>query len=289
MLKIEGLKKTFENFKIDNISFEANPGEIVVVIGENGSGKTSLINMIMGMFKAEDGVIRVNGITEDEDPIGYKNSIGFVYDEFNFYQNLKLKDYKKIVSMFYRNFDDDKYEFYFRNARLDPEEKIKHLSKGQCEMLMIATALSHHANLIILDEPVAGLDENVKHAFLQSLKSYVKKENAAAVIFTHNINDLEDIYDKAVYMDKGRMVIDMTRKEIIREFRIIRTSEDIIESIKANVIGVEKYKNYCEALVKISGNSDVRDLLHNADVYKIKNPDINDIIYYYRLGGRRND
>ena len=131
MLNIEGVSKTFENFSLNNINIRLEPGKIMGIIGDNGSGKTSIINLIMGLYKPSSGKIELNGNNVEKDPVGYKNDIGFVYDNLSFYPNLKLRDYKKIVSMFYKNFDEEVYDMYFDNFNLDPEEKIKNLSKGQ--------------------------------------------------------------------------------------------------------------------------------------------------------------
>ncbi|WP_300529205.1 ABC transporter ATP-binding protein [Peptacetobacter sp.] len=285
MLKIENVSKTFENFSLNNINIMLEPGKIMGIIGDNGSGKTSIINLIMGLYKPSSGKIELNGNNVENDPVGYKNDIGFVYDNLSFYPNLKLRDYKKIIAMFYKNFDEEVYDMYFDNFNLDSEEKIKNLSKGQCEKVMISTALSHHAKLLILDEPIYGLEKTVRKELIRIFKDYIKRENGSVIISTHNVSELEEIYDQIVYLEKGNILFNLKKKDIIKDFRVIRSDSETLSLMKDNIIGIDHYKRYSEALVNIGESDEIRALLRSADYHKIKNPDIEDLIYYYQEGG----
>lgn len=285
MLKIENVSKTFENFSLNNINIMLEPGKIMGIIGDNGSGKTSIINLIMGLYKPSSGKIELNGNNVEKDPVGYKNDIGFVYDNLSFYPNLKLKDYKKIIAMFYKNFDEEVYDMYFDNFNLDSEEKIKNLSKGQCEKVMISTALSHHAKLLILDEPIYGLEKTVRKELIRIFKDYIKRENGSVIISTHNVSKLEEIYDQIVYLEKGNILFNLKKKDIIKDFRVIRSDSETLSLMKDNIIGIDHYKRYSEALVNIGESEEIRALLRSADYHKIKNPDIEDLIHYYQEGG----
>lgn len=285
MLKIENVSKTFENFSLNNINIMLEPGKIMGIIGDNGSGKTSIINLIMGLYKPSSGEIELNGNNVEKDPVGYKNDIGFVYDNLSFYPNLKLKDYKKIIAMFYKNFDEEVYDMYFDNFNLDSEEKIKNLSKGQCEKVMIGTALSHHAKLLILDEPIYGLEKTVRKELIRIFKDYIKRENGSVIISTHNVSELEEIYDQIVYLEKGNILFNLKKKDIIKDFRVIRSDSETLSLMKDNIIGIDHYKRYSEALVNIGESDEIRALLRSADYHKIKNPDIEDLIHYYQEGG----
>lgn len=285
MLKIENVSKTFENFSLNNINIMLEPGKIMGIIGDNGSGKTSIINLIMGLYKPSSGKIELNGNNVENDPVGYKNDIGFVYDNLSFYPNLKLRDYKKIIAMFYKNFDEEVYDMYFNNFNLDSEEKIKNLSKGQCEKVMISTALSHHAKLLILDEPIYGLEKSVRKELIRIFKDYIKRENGSVIISTHNVSELEEIYDQIVYLEKGNILFNLKKKDIIKDFRVIRSDSETLSLMKDNIIGIDHYKRYSEALVNIGESDEIRALLRSADYHKIKNPDIEDLIHYYQEGG----
>lgn len=285
MLKIENVSKTFENFSLNNINIMLEPGKIMGIIWDNGSGKTSIINLIMGLYKPSSGKIELNGNNVENDPVGYKNDIGFVYDNLSFYPNLKLRDYKKIIAMFYKNFDEEVYDMYFNNFNLDSEEKIKNLSKGQCEKVMISTALSHHAKLLILDEPIYGLEKTVRKELIRIFKDYIKRENGSVIISTHNVSELEEIYDQIVYLEKGNILFNLKKKDIIKDFRVIRSDSETLSLMKDNIIGIDHYKRYSEALVNIGESDEIRALLRSADYHKIKNPDIEDLIHYYQEGG----
>lgn len=285
MLNIKDVSKKFENFSLDNINLKLESGKIMCMIGDSGSGKTSIINLIMGIYKLDFGKIELNGKTIEENPVEYKNNIGFVYDTLNFYPNLKLKDYKKIMSIFYKDFDEEKYDMYFKKFNLDLDEKIKNLSKGQCEKVMISTALSHHAKLLILDEPIYGLEKAIRKELIDIIKNYIKEENASIIISMHNVSELEEIYDKIVYIKKGRILFDLDKKDIIKEFRVIRSDSNTLSLMKNHIIGIDHYKRYSEALIKIGNNEEIKSIIRGADCHKIKNPDIEDLIHYYQEGG----
>ncbi|WP_300276860.1 ABC transporter ATP-binding protein [Peptacetobacter sp.] len=285
MLKIEGISKKFENFSLKNINITLEAGKIMGIIGDSGSGKTSIINLIMGIYKPNSGKIELDGKTVEEDPVEYKNNIGFVHDNLNFYPNLKLKDYKRIISMFYKNFDEKMYDMYFEEFNLDSEEKIKNLSKGQREKVMIITSLSHHAKLLILDEPVYGLEKSIRKELVYILKDYIKKENASVIVSIHNVSEFEEIYDKIIYIKRGKILFDLNKNDILKNLRVIRSDSNTLSLIKENIIGIDHYKRYSEALIKIDNNEEIKNIIRGADCHKIKNPDIEDLIHYYQESG----
>ena len=150
---------------------------------------------------------------------------------------------------------------------------------------MISTALSHHAKLLILDEPIYGLEKSVRKELIRIFKDYIKKENGSVVISTHNVSELEEIYDHIVYLEKGKILFNLKKKDIVRDFRVIRSDSETLSLMKDNIIGIDHYKRYSEALVNIGESEEIRALLRSADYHKIKNPDIEDLIHYYQEGG----
>lgn len=182
MLRVKNVSKSFKNFKLKNINLNLEEGFIMGIIGPNGSGKTTLIKMIMGLIQSDSGSISLFGKSIEKNPIDIKNDIGFVYDSLDFYDHLKVKDYKKINSLFYKNFESNKFDYYLDKFNINKNSYIKTLSKGQSSKLMLTNALSHNAKLLILDEPTAGLDPIVRKEFLGYLQEFIEEGNKSVII-----------------------------------------------------------------------------------------------------------
>ena len=149
MLRVENLSKKFDNFQLNNISFNLEEGFIMGLMGPNGSGKTTLIKLIMGLLQPDEGKVYFKGKDISENPKEFKENIGFVYDNLYFYEHLKVKDFMNMISGFYKNFDKEKFENYLLKFNIKKNLKISSLSKGQSIKLMLAKALAHDAKLQI--------------------------------------------------------------------------------------------------------------------------------------------
>ena len=158
MLEIKNLTKDFNKFKLDNVSFKLEPGYIMGFIGPNGAGKSTTIKLIMNLLKKDSGEIKVFGKDHIQFEKEIKNRIGFVYDESYFYEDLTIRQMKNIISPFYKKWDEKLFNKYIKDFDLDLNQKIKKLSKGMKMKITLAIALSHNADLIIIDEHTSGLD-----------------------------------------------------------------------------------------------------------------------------------
>lgn len=281
MFKVKNITKKLGKFKLNNINLELKEGEIIGVIGPNGSGKTTLIKIIMGIIDADEGEIELCNETIDNSPVSFKNNIGFVYDSLQFYPHLKVKEFRRIVSLFYSNFDRERFDEYLEKFEIEENIHIKNLSKGQSEKLMLANALSHNAKLLILDEPTAGIDPIVRKEIMQYLKDFVKNGSSSVIISTHNTDNLIRIADYLIFINKGNQIFTIKKDMIEHEYKIIRANKAELEEIKESIVGVKEYKYYSEALLKIGDNLKIKSFLIEIDKHKVKNPTIEELMYYY--------
>lgn len=277
MLKIENVSKRRGLFELKDISFSLPTGYIMGLIGQNGAGKTTLIHLIMNLIKKDGGRIEIFGLDHEKNEKEIKENIGFVYDENCFYDYLKIRDMSKILSGFYKNWDWKIYRELLDKMELKEEEKIKNLSKGMKMKYAIVTALCHHAKLILMDEPTAGLDPVVRREVLHIFQEYLEKEESSIIFSTHLTSDLDKIADYLTFLKGGRLIFSKTREEVGDEFVLVKgTAETFSDRIKQLSKGYEGNLTGFTALME----KKELDVL-STDQLLIEKPSVEDMMYYY--------
>ncbi|RKD23617.1 ABC-2 type transport system ATP-binding protein [Caminicella sporogenes DSM 14501] len=249
ILELKNVRKEYKDFTLKDISFTLDRGYIMGYIGPNGAGKSTTIKLIMNLLKKDDGEIRIFGLDNIKHEREIKQRIGFIYDQNHFYDELTLKQMKKIISNFYSNWDDNLYREYIKRFNLREDKKIKELSKGMQMKFSLVLALSHNAELIIMDEPTSGLDPVFRSELLDILMDIIQDENKAIFFSTHITTDLEKVADYITFINDGKLVFSKAKDEILDEYGIVKGSKDILtEELKENFIGIRDNKFGFEAL-----------------------------------------
>lgn len=207
VLEVAGLKKDFGMFKLNNINFSLEEGCVTGFIGINGAGKTSTIKSILGLVLKDAGSIKLFGKEFEKNEQEVKNRIGIVMDEGYFYEDISMKDMKKIIAPAYSNWDESAFMKYIKRFNLQINQKISTLSKGMRMKYAIALALSHHADLLIMDEPTSGLDPLVRSELMDILLEFMKEEGKSVFFSTHITSDLDKVADVLVLIDNGKVVL----------------------------------------------------------------------------------
>jgi len=277
MVKVENLSKKRGAFKLENISFELKEGYIMGLVGPNGSGKTTLIKLILGLLSPDEGDIKIFNKNIFEDEVYVKDNIGFVFDNFNFYQHLNIKDYKRILKNSYSKFDKKLFDSYIESFGIRSKSYIGNLSKGESIKVMLAGALSHDAKLIILDEPTAGLDPIVRKDILKLLQEVIEDGSKSVIISTHITSDLDGIADYITFINNGKLMFTEDMEWIRERFRLFRGSKEELENSNLNFISIKRNKYYEEGL-----------FVNNKDLVSenISTPTLEDIMYHYIKGER---
>ena len=213
-MKIDNVTKKYGRFKaLDNVTLTLQSGKIVGLLGPNGSGKTTLIKIINGLLKDYQGNILVDG-----NPIGVESRkiISYLPDENYFQDWMYIKDVLNIFSDLYQDFQKDNCLELMKRFNLEPNMKIKSLSKGMKEKFQLCLVMSRKAKLYILDEPIAGVDPAAREVILDViLNNY--DEDALVLISTHLISDLETIFDEVVFLKEGKVVLHQETEQLRHE------------------------------------------------------------------------
>ncbi|MBS6805704.1 MAG: ATP-binding cassette domain-containing protein [Lachnospiraceae bacterium] len=228
MLSVKNLKKEYDKFKIDKVSFSVERGKITGLIGNNGAGKTTVLKCVIGVLQYDFGEIIIDGLMLGHHEEEYKEKIGIVFDSGYFYENLTLEEMKKIISAAYRNWDEEVYQGYLKNYKLDSKLKIETLSQGMKMKYALALALSHNAEILIFDEPTSGLDPKTRQLFCEEMIDQ-KKHGRTILFSTHITSDLDKIGDNIILMDRGRILKEATKQEFLM-------GESTVEAAMANLI-----------------------------------------------------
>lgn len=241
ILQVKDLRKTYEGFTLKDISFCLPKGYIMGFIGPNGAGKTTTIKLIMNLIRREAGEIRVFGKDNIQDEIAIKKRIGFVYEESFYYEELNVSETKRLIASFYDGWDDLKFDRYLKDFQLPPGKKIKTFSKGMKMKLSLAFALSHQAELLILDEPASGLDPIVRSEMLDILREYIADENRGVLLSSHLTSDLEKVADYICFINEGAIVLDVSKEELLEKYAVVKGEKRLLqEGLRRQLVGVKE-------------------------------------------------
>lgn len=236
ILKVENLRKEYETFLLDDISFELEEGYIMGFIGSNGAGKTTTLKGILGMIQTEAGDVEIFGKNFKENEIAIKQDIAFMTGSSDYYLRRKIRVITKVVKSFYPNWNDAVYENYLRKFKLDPEKKVMELSQGMRVKYSLALALSHEAKLIILDEPTSGLDPVARDDLLEIFQELVEDGQKSVLFSTHITSDLEKCADYITYINEGKIIKSTSKDELLDSFRLVNGSEEDLKTMKQDLI-----------------------------------------------------
>lgn len=249
-LVVRNLTKKYRDFVLDNVSFSVPCGTIVGLIGENGAGKSTTINAILGLIHYDSGRIELLGRQGAEIDDCIRNQVGVVFDGNNYPDVLSAQKLNRIFKEIYATWDESRFFSLLQKMSIPADKKIKAFSKGMKMKLSIAAALSHNSRILILDEATSGLDPVVRDDILDLFLEFVQDENNSVLVSSHITSDLEKVADYIVFIHQGKVVFCKPKDELRYKYGIIRCGAAQFDALDQNdIIAYRKHDYEWEVLV----------------------------------------
>lgn len=253
ILEVHQVSKSFprSDFSLDNLSFSLPYGAIMGFVGENGAGKTTTIDCILNTIAKDSGEVRLFGREMSDADTDIREKIGVVYDGDNFPGFWTARQLAKVMEGFYVQWDNVLFHKYLEDFALPVNQKIKHYSKGMTMKLAIAAALSHHPELLVLDEATSGLDPVMRDEMLDILLDFVQEENHSILLSSHITSDLEKVADYITFIHNGKLMMSVSKNDLAYRYAILRCRESQFLTMEpADMLAYRKRDYQIDVLVK---------------------------------------
>lgn len=196
-------KKYLGQVALNNVSFDLPRGKIVALVGPNGSGKSTMLKLAAGLTRPTQGSVTIRGKTANRRiaaEVAYLSESDFLYPFFTVEETIKFN------AGLFADFDPQKAKEILRFMQLEPDKKVRHLSKGNRGRLKILLALSRRAPLLLMDEPLSGLDPLVRDSIIKSMISYLDLQEQTVFMSTHEVSEVEPILDLVISLREGQIM-----------------------------------------------------------------------------------
>lgn len=274
IIEVNNLRKNYDNFKLQDISFSLEKGCIMGFIGENGAGKTTTIKLLLNVIDKLQGEIKIFGKDHIQNEIEIKEKIGYVPADDYFTASATLANHVKAMKPFYQNWDDDFFGKIVDIWRLPLKQKISEFSKGMKTKAMLALALAHRPHLLILDEPTAGLDPVARIEVLDILREFVSDGEKSVFFSTHITSDLDKVADYITLIHNGRIIECMRLDQIEEKYALVDSGINDMPINESEFIGIRKGSLRFEGLI-------LREkAIKYFDKERIKTPNIENLLTF---------
>ncbi|RBQ30604.1 ABC transporter ATP-binding protein [Arcobacter sp. FW59] len=244
VVEIKDLSYSYGNKKIySNLNIQIKEGTIFGLLGKNGVGKSTLINILMGFLKPQNGKCQIFGEDSHNLSAENKKNIALLYEGFISYDFMTISEIENFFSTFYENWNKKIFYDLINLMDLDYNQKLSTLSFGQKSQVVLGLLFAQDAKLLILDDYSMGLDAGYRRLFIDYLKDYVKGTNKTVLITSHVMSDLVDLIDDIAIIQRGGNVHKTTMKDFISNFRCYKVSNDEELKLK-NIHRIENLKDY---------------------------------------------
>ncbi|MFR7592255.1 MAG: ABC transporter ATP-binding protein [Longibaculum sp.] len=244
MLKLTNVKKHYDRFTL-NCSLNVKPGCVTGLIGQNGAGKSTTFKAILDLISIDDGKIQIFDSQSQHLSQKDKQKIGVVLSDSGFSEYLSIKDIIPVLDALYDQFEKQQFIQRCQDFSLPMNKKIKDFSTGMKAKLKVLIALSHHAKLLILDEPTAGLDVIARDELLDILRDYLAEDESCSILMSSHISsDLEGLCDDLYMIHDGQIILHEETDILLSDYAIIKVDENQYQQLDHQYILKYQKENY---------------------------------------------
>jgi ABC-2 type transport system ATP-binding protein len=208
VLSLVDVRKSYgDYFEFGPVSFEVEPGHVVAVVGPNGGGKSTLFGMLMNLIQPDSGEVRLFGGAYPDDEVAIKQRVGYVPERPTGHDEMSARSLGEFVSPWYPRWDQRLYEDLLERSHIDPDKSFGRLSKGVQRRLAFALAAASGSELLLLDEPTAGVDPFARREMLEDISRFMQSGDGRTVVFaTHVMEEVRRVADYVVLLVDGEFL-----------------------------------------------------------------------------------
>ena len=218
MIHVQNVTKGYDgHLALNGLSLRVPRGAVYGLVGPNGAGKSTLLRCLSGVSQPDEGVILIDNQPIWENP-GLKARMAYIPDDLYYFTSANLMDMKTFYKGFYPSFDENLFKKLGEIFPINPKKSIRHLSKGMQKQAAFWLNLSLQPDLLLLDEPVDGLDPVMRRQLWSLIMGEVERRQVTVVISSHNLRELEDVCDHVGVIDHGTMLLERTLSQLQEDF-----------------------------------------------------------------------
>lgn len=280
VLEVKSIEKKYKSFALGPISLALPVGTVLGLIGRNGSGKTTTLKAILNMINLDGGSISIFGMDHRKEEQKIKQRIGFVPDECSLPPTLSARQIESFLSPLFPQWDTKWYSELLERFAIPDGQRIKEFSKGMKMKLMLACALAHTPDLLILDESTSGLDPVVRSEILDLLREYLMEGERGIILSSHITSDLEKTADYIAFIDQGKIRLSLSIDNFQSDYGIVKCSRADLEKLDSS-IAIARSANAFGSSALVRDRRTARQLLPNAVT---EHASLDDIMLYLTKG-----
>ncbi len=214
MIEVRNVLKEFDGFRaLDDLNMTVPTGSVYGLVGPNGAGKSTIIRHLTGIYRQDAGEITIDGAPVFENP-EVKSRIAYIPDDIFYYANASIREMMDFYRSIYPHFDAERFKKLADVFGLDPKRQMRRLSKGMQKQAAFWIAVSLRPEILILDEPVDGLDPVMRRRIWSIIMADVAENGTTVLVSSHNLRELEDVCDSVGIMNKGKIMIERSLNEL---------------------------------------------------------------------------
>ncbi|MBO7184379.1 MAG: ABC transporter ATP-binding protein [Oscillospiraceae bacterium] len=283
MLEMKHVTKCFDRFKaLDDLTLTVPKGAVYGLVGPNGAGKSTAIRHLTGIYRQDSGEVTMEGLPIYENP-AIKSRMAYIPDDIFYFPSATLEEMRKFYKGIYPQFDDDLFQRLYEVFQLPKKSPIRRFSKGMQKQAAFHLALCCRPDVMILDEPVDGLDPVMRRQVWSLLLSDVAQRQTTVLVSSHNLRELEDVCDHVGIMDSGRILLERSLADMQGSVTKLQLVGDVPEGLD---ILHETSSGRLKTLILRGSMEQVRSVVQQTNpVYFDLLPLSLEEIFIYELGG----